>query len=65
MGKIQEDIIMTGEKNRFKTTEKLWDLDDRQLKTPVHDAMILWLTSVRLNQQMNLLVSRKASELLI
>lgn len=34
---------MTGEKNRFKTTEKLWDLDDKQLKTPVHDAMILWL----------------------
>jgi len=34
---------MTGEKNRFKTTEKLWDLDDKQLKTPVHDAMVLWL----------------------
>ena len=34
---------MTGEKNRFKTTEKLWDLDDKQLKSPVHDAMILWL----------------------
>lgn len=34
---------MTGEKNRFKTGEKLWNLDDKQLKTPVHDAMILWL----------------------
>ena len=34
---------MTGQKNRFKTTEKLWDLDDKQLKTPVHDAMVLWL----------------------
>ena len=34
---------MTGQKNRFKTTEKLWDLDDKQLKTPKHDAMILWL----------------------
>ena len=34
---------MTGEKNRFKTTEKLWDLDDKQLKTPKHDAMVLWL----------------------
>ena len=34
---------MTGQKNRFKTSEKLWDLDDKQLKTPVHDAMVLWL----------------------
>ena len=34
---------MTGEKNRFKTTEKLWDLDDKQLKSPKHDAMVLWL----------------------
>ena len=34
---------MTGQKNRFKTTEKLWDLDDKQLKTPKHDAMVLWL----------------------
>lgn len=34
---------MTGEKNRFKTHEKLWDLDDKQLKTPKHDAMVLWL----------------------
>lgn len=34
---------MTGEKNRFKTTEKLWDLDDKQLKSPEHDAMVLWL----------------------
>ena len=36
-------IKMTGEKNRFKTTEKLWDLDDKQLKSPQHDAMVLWL----------------------
>lgn len=34
---------MTGQKNRFSTTEKLWDLDDKQLKTPKHDAMVLWL----------------------
>ena len=34
---------MTGQKNRFKTTEKLWDLDDKQLKTPKHDAIVLWL----------------------
>ena len=37
---------MTGQKNRFKTTEKLWDLDDKQLKTPKHDAMVLWLMDV-------------------
>ena len=34
---------MTGQKNRFKTTEKLWNLDDKQLATPKHDAMVLWL----------------------
>jgi hypothetical protein len=34
---------MTGQKNRFKTTERLWDLDDKQLKTPEHDALVLWL----------------------
>ena len=33
---------MTGQKNRFSTTEKLWDLDDKQLKTPKHDALVLW-----------------------
>lgn len=37
---------MTGQKNRFKTTERLWDLDDKQLKTPKHDAMVLWLMDV-------------------
>lgn len=34
---------MTGQKNRYSTTEKLWKIDDKQLKTPKHDAMILWL----------------------
>ena len=34
---------MTGQKNRFSTSEKLWNLDDKQLKTPQHDAMVLWL----------------------
>lgn len=34
---------MTGEKNRYTTTEKLWDLDDTLLKTPAHDEMVLWL----------------------
>ena len=33
---------MTGQKNRFTTTEKLWNLDDKQLKTPNHDALVLW-----------------------
>ena len=35
--------MMTGEKNRFKTHEKLWNLDDKQLTSPKHDAMVLWL----------------------
>lgn len=43
---------MTGEKNRIKTTEKLWNLDDKQLKTPKHDAMVLWLMD-----KVNLLLS--------
>jgi len=34
---------MTGEKDRYTTTEKLWDLDDKTLKTPAHDEMVLWL----------------------
>lgn len=34
---------MTGEKNRSTTTEKLWDLDDKQLKTPKHDELVLLL----------------------
>lgn len=34
---------MTGEKNKFTTTEKLWKLDDETLSTPKHDEMVLWL----------------------
>jgi len=34
---------VTGEKNRYKTVENLWKLDDNTLKTPKHDEMILWL----------------------
>ena len=34
---------MISDKNRFKTTEKLWNLDDKQLTSPEHDAMVLWL----------------------
>ena len=34
---------MISDKNRFKTTEKLWNLDDKQLSSPVHDALVLWL----------------------
>ncbi len=34
---------MTGEKNRFTTTEKLWKLNDETLSTPEHDEMVLWL----------------------
>lgn len=34
---------MTGEKNRYTTTERLWDIDDKTLHTPAHDEMVLWL----------------------
>ena len=34
---------MTGQKDRYTTTEKMWKLDDDTLKTPKHDEMILWL----------------------
>lgn len=34
---------MTGEKNRFKTFEKMNKLDDRQLSTPEHDELVLEL----------------------
>jgi len=34
---------MTGEKDRYTTTEKLWKLDDQLLSTPKHDEMVLWL----------------------
>lgn len=32
---------MTGEKDRYTTTEKLWKLDDETLTTPKHDEMVL------------------------
>jgi len=28
---------MTGQKDRYTTTEKLWKLDDQLLSTPKHD----------------------------
>jgi len=34
---------MTGEKNKYTTTEKLWKLNDDMLSTPEHDNMVLWL----------------------
>lgn len=34
---------MAHKKNNYKTLDKLWDLDDKQLKTPKHDKMVLWL----------------------
>ncbi len=36
---------MTGEKNRYKTHEQLWKLDDKDLKTPAHDELVLQLLS--------------------
>lgn len=32
---------MTGQKDRYSTTEKLWNLDDKQLTTPKHDELVL------------------------
>jgi hypothetical protein len=37
---------MTGEKDRYKTQEKLWKLDDEQLSTPKHDEMVLQLLNL-------------------
>src|SRR5574344_1951806 len=34
---------MTGEKNRYKTHEQLWKLDDGGLSTPQHDELVLQL----------------------
>lgn len=34
---------MTGQKDRYTTTEKLWKLDDETLTTPKHDEMVIWL----------------------
>lgn len=34
---------MTGEKDRFTSHEKLWNLDDKQLSTPKHDELVLSL----------------------
>lgn len=31
---------MTGEKNKGTTAEKLWNLDDKTLKTPEHDKLV-------------------------
>jgi hypothetical protein len=35
--------IMTGEKNRFKTHEQLWKLEDGELSTPKHDELVIQL----------------------
>ncbi len=37
---------MTGEKNRYKSLDKMWKLDDEQLKTPKHDEMVLYLLNI-------------------
>lgn len=34
---------MTGEKTKAKPLDKLWNLDDKQLKTPEHDKLVCWL----------------------
>jgi len=37
---------MTGQKNRFKTFEQIVGLEDKQLATPKHDEMVLWLLNI-------------------
>ncbi len=37
---------MTGHKDRFKTFEKMAGLEDKQLATPKHDEMVIWLLNI-------------------
>ena len=37
---------MTGQKNGFKTFEQIVGLEDKQLATPKHDEMVLWLLNI-------------------
>ena len=39
---------MTGEKDRYKTHEQLWKLEDGELSTPKHDEMVLQLMNPRI-----------------
>ena len=34
-------LTVTGQKDRYSTTEKLWKIDDDQLTTPKHDELVL------------------------
>lgn len=34
---------MTGQKDRYTTSEKMWRLSDETLTTPKHDEMVIWL----------------------
>lgn len=36
-------MTMTGEKNRYKTHEQLWKLEDGELSTPKHDELVIQL----------------------
>lgn len=38
---------MTGEKNRYSTTEKLWKIDDETLTSPAHDELVMQLLDKR------------------
>ncbi|MFY9638744.1 MAG: hypothetical protein WAK14_08105, partial [Methanobacterium sp.] len=37
---------MTGQNKRSKTFEQIAGLEDKQLATPKHDEMILWLLNI-------------------
>ena len=53
---------MTGQKNRFSTTEKLWDLDDKKLKSPKNDAMICWLMEEENGEKVGLTFEKEFME---
>jgi hypothetical protein len=44
---LKRGAFLTGEKNRCKTHEQLWKLEDGELSTPVHDELVLQLMNPR------------------
>ena len=46
-GNEPSDDVMTGEKDRGTTHEKLWKLSDEQLSTPAHDELVIRLLDIK------------------
>lgn len=53
---------MTGEKDRYKPLDRLAGLNDRQLSTPKHDEMVLWLLK---EDNIKLLFDNEIKEMII